>query len=497
MVEEIGYAQGIYAQNSAKKVRKELGQFFTPPQIADYMTSLIDFDSLNNQRVNILDCGAGYGVLTASAALRLLKEPINHVHATLYELDDSLLSELDATMEKIFNIFRLSGKIFSYEIFHTDFVLERPDINNPLKYDISIINPPYFKYSVSTSPYSKAVSDLYKGDPNVYASFIAIMVAMLKEGAQAVIISPRSFLNGLYFKGFRNFILDQCSLKQLHIFKARNKVFADLKVLQENIIFKLKKGVPQGQSVIVSASTETRDLDNADTQEYQTHLIVDLSNDEKIIRIPESTEDYNTLLSAELLPSTFSGEGYFISTGTVVEHRTREFINSTINGEERLPLIKAHNVKLNSITWNGRHKKDYTFQLLEGHKKHLVLNTRYVILKRFTAKDEPKRLFAGIYNPMETPSNLVAITNKLNYIGRKNEPLTITEAQGLAAFFNSTFMDKYYRCISGNTQVNATDIRVMKFPSRETIITIGEAIERLQTLTQENIDQTINSITNL
>ncbi len=46
-------------------------------------------------------------------------------------------------------------------------------------------------------------------------------------------------------------------------------------------------------------------------------------------------------------------------------------------------------------------------------------------------------------------------------------------AAGLACFLNSTVLDNYFRVFSGHTQVNATDLRNMKYPSGDRLRALG------------------------
>ena len=55
-------------------------------------------------------------------------------------------------------------------------------------------------------------------------------------------------------------------------------------------------------------------------------------------------------------------------------------------------------------------------------------------------------------------------------------------------------MDICFRCISGNTQVNATDIRTMKFPTRKQIISIGKKVNKLNYFDINEIDLIVNAI---
>ena len=217
--------------------RKAFGQFFTGAVVSDYMASLIN--KPKSKSVRILDAGAGTGILTASTALGCLDLGCKTVHAVLYELDGEVIANLEQALKIVQNTFSQQHGIFSFEIRCEDFVLARPDKDeNVQDFDISVINPPYFKYSVKDSPYAKATADLYNGDPNIYVSFMAVVMACMKNSGEMITITPRSFTNGLYFKGFRSYLLTQCSLDLIHIFKRRDKVFKndDSAVLQENII---------------------------------------------------------------------------------------------------------------------------------------------------------------------------------------------------------------------------------------------------------------------
>ncbi|MFM8005383.1 MAG: restriction endonuclease, partial [Dolichospermum sp.] len=77
-------------------------------------------------------------------------------------------------------------------------------------------------------------------------------------------------------------------------------------------------------------------------------------------------------------------------------------------------------------------------------------------------------------------------------------------ARGLAAFLNSTLFDNYFRLFSGNTQVNATDLRKIRYPSQDDLMQLGSQIdefvfdqEKLDTLVHKTLSimsETINAI---
>ena len=486
--------QSAFLRSKSLESRKILGQFFTGFVVSDYMASLVV--KPKSKTIRILDAGAGTGILTASTALYCLSMGCKNVHAVLYELDSEAVTSLKQTLNIVQYLFCEQLGTFTYEICCEDFIIARPDREKTSQpFDISVINPPYFKYSAKESPYARAVADLYRGDPNIYGSFMAVVMACLKAGGQMVTITPRSFTNGLYFKGFREYLLNESALSLIHIFKHRDKVFNndDSAVLQENIICYFVKG-SKADTITIRSSDCDASINNADERQYPVNSIVDSSNDLRLIRIPESASAANILKQADTLKTTFEGAGYFISTGRVVEHRVRHYITEDTNAENTVPLYRPHNVTPVTSTWIGNHKKDVSFKLNEGYDKHMIKNDTYVLLKRFSSLDEKRRLVASVHLANMHDCESIGFGNKTNYIGISGGELSTIEAYGLATVLNSLFMDKYFRCISGNTQVNATEVRVMKFPSRDQVQEIGDRAHKLELFETAKIDSIVNPV---
>ena len=66
----------------------------------------------------------------------------------------------------------------------------------------------------------------------------------------------------------------------------------------------------------------------------------------------------------------------------------------------------------------------------------------------------------------------------------------ISLALGLFAFLNSTVVDQYFRRFSGHTQVNATDLRTLSYPDRETLQAMGRELKALN-ISQDEIDRLV------
>jgi hypothetical protein len=85
--------------------------------------------------------------------------------------------------------------------------------------------------------------------------------------------------------------------------------------------------------------------------------------------------------------------------------------------------------------------------------------------------------------------------NHLNLFHENKRGLPEALARGLTVFLNTTAVDENFRRFNGHTQVNATDLKLMKYPSRETLLELGEWAMQQGTLTQEQIDAKLGSLT--
>jgi adenine-specific DNA-methyltransferase len=115
---------------------------------------------------------------------------------------------------------------------------------------------------------------------------------------------------------------------------------------------------------------------------------------------------------------------------------------------------------------------------IEPESFRLVLpNANYVVVRRFSAKEENSRITAAPYLGEQTlPSKFIGIENHLNYLHRPGDRLSESETLGLAAFLNSRWVDQYFRMFSGNTQISATELRNLPLPPLEKIRLIGERL---------------------
>jgi len=477
--------QERYDASTSADVRKKIGHFGTPAVIAEFMTTMLTNIPTNN--VRLLDPGAGVGVLTAAVCDRIaqINTPIK-VEVVLYENEPDLITILEQTMAVAKTVLNKNGHKLQFTIHEKDFILSNAPLENGLSringsdremFDMVIMNPPYYKLR-KDSKQSKAMSHIVHGQPNIYALFMAIGAQLLRKDGEIIAITPRSYCNGLYFRDFRKWFFERITPYHIHMFESRKHAFHENGVLQEHIILAGRHNKYNGDVAITV--NKSRDLQNSKRHDVPIHRIIDDSTENKIIRIPSSALDQRITDIIDNWPTRFNDIGLCISTGPVVTFRAREHLLDKEDKTESVPLILAHNVRPFVILWPSKHnKKDTFFKVCDESLSLLLQVKNYLILKRFTTKEEKRRLVAGMLLADDYSFTHLALENHLNYVYKLNGELSKPESYGLAALFNSALLDRYFRTINGNTQVNATEIRTLPLPKLKDIRKIGEQIMKL------------------
>jgi adenine-specific DNA-methyltransferase len=107
----------------------------------------------------------------------------------------------------------------------------------------------------------------------------------------------------------------------------------------------------------------------------------------------------------------------------------------------------------------------------------LIPNRTCVVMRRFSSKEEHRRLVAAPLIGGALPGEMIGLENHLNYIYRPRGAMSADAARGVASLLNSAVVDRYFRISNGNTQVSASELRLMPLPSREQIESIGRAMD--------------------
>jgi adenine-specific DNA-methyltransferase len=265
------------------------------------------------------------------------------------------------------------------------------------------------------------------------------------------------------------------TVRQIHTFTSRTDAFREEEVLQENVILVAERGGRPEH--VVLTSTAGRNFHRADRHVLPYKRVIEDSTGDHLVRVATNRIEERIVQAVDGLPRRFRELPFRVSTGPVVAFRSREFLRRERSGDTA-PLLWPHNVRPFVTQFRPKNGKAEHILVSDESNRLLLPAKRYVLLKRFTAKEERRRLVAGIVEGTDSYAPFLGLENHLNYVYRPTGELSGSEALGLAAFFNSVVVDRYFRAISGNTQVNAAEIRAMPVPDLDTIQKIGRALER-------------------
>ncbi len=460
--------------------RSGMGQFFTPPSVARFMASFFGNPS---PEIRLLDAGAGVGTLTAAFVEEVCqRDDRPRIFSVIaYELEPLLADYLHSVLVECQEVCHECGGEFAGKVLEEDFILAGVEMLRgglfPVErysFNRAILNPPYKKIR-SDSRHRLLLSSIGIETSNLYSAFLAIVADLLEPGGELVAITPRSFCNGPYFRPFRKLFLGAMTLRRIHIFESREEAFKDADVLQENIIFHAVKG-GEREKVLISASHGPA-KENMTLREVDYGQVVSPDDPDLIVHIAASDRDQFVLDRLSVFRHSLDDLEIAVSTGRVVDFRARDFLRAD-PGDDTVPLIYPTHFQDGFIQWPKPGSRKPNAIALTSQTESLLLPAGdYVVVRRFSAKEEPRRVVAAIYDPTQITSPFVGFENHLNVYHRGNAGLSRELARGLAVFLNSTLVDSYFRQFNGHTQVNATDLRMLRYPGREVLEALGTHVE--------------------
>ncbi|MEM4030184.1 MAG: N-6 DNA methylase [Thermofilaceae archaeon] len=247
----------VYEELIPAEERHALGQFYTPPAIAELIVKW----AVRGPEDKVLDPGCGSGTFLVKAYKRLLelkgyKEPNEKVHkeilSQLYGFDINpfplhltalnLASRyIKAPSADINTVLTDFFRVRAGQVVFTPYVIKTPagerkrEMVIP-KFDAVVANPPYTRWAEIPEETRTAISDalgdlltkynltaqVRRGvEPSVYIHFVMHSLSMLKEGGRLGMIISDSWLQTDYGVHFGNFLLDHFKIKAVIDISAR------------------------------------------------------------------------------------------------------------------------------------------------------------------------------------------------------------------------------------------------------------------------------------
>lgn len=472
--------------------KSKFEQYFSSASLSKFMASMMNY---NNDEIKILDAGAGIGSLFVACVDEIINQRLKpkKISITAYEIDKYLFTNLNNSIEQCKILCEKNGIKFSGELIKKDLILDvvsNLENKNKKQFTHIIMNPPYQKINTFSNVY-KVLDKANLPSLNLYTAFISLSQKILKPRGEMVFISPRSFCNGSYFESFRKSFFKSMSLKRIHVFDSRSSSFKDDNVLQENIIINAVKSKKPIDDVLISSNSSPDDQENLILKHTKMTNIIYPDEPQNIIHVV--SDGMGTEISNKMrkLESTLDDLNIRISTGKVVDFRIKNSLKDKPN-RHTVPLIHPFNLSDGIVEFPLLHKKKIYIENNKYSNNLLIKNGNYVLVKRFSTKEEKKRIVASVWLRKKMNFPIIGFENRVNYFYSKNN-LAVNVAKGLSLFLNSSLVDLYFRQFNGNTQVNATDLRYIRYPTYEQLKTLGRTITKKYP-EQKEIDDLIEDV---
>lgn len=252
---------------------------------------------------------------------------------------------------------------------------------------------------------------------------------------------------------------------------SRSKVFDKESVLQETMIIKVQKTNQKPDTLTITSSKSNYDFGEITSLTVPYDLVV--SGFDHYVYLVTDEQEVQVLKRLRKFDKTLPAIGVRMKTGLTVDFRNRDILRDQ-EEEGAIPLFYPQHIKEGKVEFPIQKEHEYVVTEQKGLMQE---NKNYLFVKRFTAKEEHRRLQCGVYLAKRFPQYAkISTQNKINFVDGVLTEMSECLVYGLYVIFNSTLYDEYYRILNGSTQVNSTEINAMPVPDLESIKEMGRKL---------------------
>ncbi|MDA3807056.1 MAG: Eco57I restriction-modification methylase domain-containing protein [Thiomicrorhabdus sp.] len=461
-----GYELSLnYMKMLPKKFREEYGVFYTPINVVEEMLCAAAKNGIDLKTAKIIDTSSGGSAFLAPICRRMIREDLDGQHIindiaerlTGFELDEfaAWLSQFLIDCEMAF--------IAPKAIRPSKIVINTDALTVPSSYfdhyDYVIGNPPYGKLGKKEFPIER-YHDVVFGSANLYQLFYKLSFLLAKEGGCVQLITPTSFIGGLYFKRLRNYLNDHGTAMSFSFFQKRTDVFDG--VQQELVITLFKKARVNKLTEIYSISCTPK----------EELTISQIGSVELRIRdtwvLPKSKEELDVSRFFQSCPNTLSQIGYKVQTGYVVPHRDRKKLSNRKRDLSH-PIIWAEAIQEDGfnpgVSYLKGREKWYSSEGIGG-----LIREPAILIKRTSSKEQARRIHSVLVDQLyiESTGGFFA-ENHINVLTPLNDHPEISLST-LLKILQTKLIDRLFRCINGTVTVSSTELNLIPLPNTEALI---------------------------
>lgn len=483
LLEASYWLSSSYAMLADEGYRKKLAMFFTPASLTEGLLEDLAEQGVDFGTQTFIDPACGGAAFLAPIALRMRTalvergftalKVLKHIEKHLYGCDlDKTLCDLSRQFlcMALYAEVQKTNYVPSFHVHAADSLTTLASRLGTV--DVVVCNPPYRKMRAEElEPLRAMYSDVLEGQPNLYGLFISLCVRLLRIGGRAALVTPTSFLSGQYFGRLRKFLIRNTDVEHIGMVSDRQGVFIDVE--QETALTVLRRRAEEDRT---QARTNVSVVSGAG--QYTSVGECTLPNAGAVWPIPRSVEDVALLKTATLSRFRLSDYGYRVRIGAYVWNRDKR---PKFDSLQEARKVKAHTAM--PLMWSrdivpggvvrleetSAYEGEHRFVDL-GDKEHTsVVTLPCVVMQRVTSNDQPRRLVAAAVSP--------GVFDKYGgFIGENHvviiEAVSDKPAQPptkLAKLLSAHAVDRYFRCISGATNVSAFELNQLALPDPQAL----------------------------
>ena len=147
---------------------------------------------------------------------------------------------------------------------------------------------------------------------------------------------------GCLLKAFREYLLTEGKIEQIHLFVSRDKVFNAEEVLQETMIIMVRRSNRKPEDVLITSSNSCNDF--ADITRLMVPYNAVVSGEDLYVYLPTSDEEIEVIKKINTYHTTLPDEGLKMKTGIVVDFRQWDELRKE-PGDHILPLFYSQHIR--------------------------------------------------------------------------------------------------------------------------------------------------------
>lgn len=489
------WLSSAYAMLSSAERRRELALFFTPPSITRGLLDDLEKADVDFTKRKFCDPACGGAAFLAPIAQRIrlrLREQGRKPLAILRHIESHVVGlDLDRALCRVASHFLLmvlreeilaTGYTPQLAIAQADSLTEESACLG--KVDVVVCNPPYRKLTAEeVEAYRPAFSDVIEAQSNLYALFIALSVKMLRSEGLCALVTPTSFMSGQHFARLRTFLLKRATVEHIGMVSDRVGIFVDVE--QETALTLVRRRAPKADAR--PAKTNVSLVSRSGT--YVAVGKCALPDGGAAWPIPRTETDLALIERALASRHRLSDYGYAARIGGYVWNRderatfatetharsgsaTRKKSGAAKVGARGargkaatvVPLLWSRDIRKSRLLFDGQAKVNGEDRFVTGEHPSVVRRPS-VLLQRVTSNDQPKRLVAAA-----VPARLLAkyggfVGENHTVVLEQIDPQAAFSPAELAQLVVSPALDRYFRCISGSTNVSVFELKQLPLPA--------------------------------